>query len=380
MSTYVDLAVSPVVNASGIYTDFGGSVLSPTVRQAVDEANSSWASMTELLPAAGRVIADLLGVEAAHVVPGVAASLALCVGACMTGANGEWMEQLPDTAAIPRANVVMQRAHRYKYARCALVSGARLREVGDDSTTTKAELRAALGPDVACVLHPVHLDGTNGGIPLAEVVELAHEAGVPVVVDAAYLSYPTELIASFATTGADLVCFSAKYFFGPNAGGFVYGRADLVDALAAIDFTRFESGDHLLFGRVFKMDRSTVVATTVALREWLAMDHEARWAAYGRRAERMIADLAVLPAKVQAGHFTLDERVLTEPVNAVVIRPDGEIAPSAASLDSRLAEGNPSIRGIVVDDVLVIVLETVLESEDVLVVERLLEAFGTVAR
>ena len=264
-SVYGLLGVRPVINAAGIYTDLGGSVLSPTVRDAVHEVNGAFASMTELLDRSGERIAELLGVEAARVVPGASAGIALSVGACMTRADGRLMEQLPTTAGM-RSLVLMQPGHHYKYDRCARMTGAHIVE-GDLSSFA----------DVACVLHPAHLEGQNGTLPLTEVAARAHEHGVPVVVDAAYMSYPTDLIASYGEQGADLTMFSAKYFWGPNAGGFVYGTRELIDSVAQIDFTRFESGQHLIFGRAFKMDRSAVVGTVLALEEWLAMDHDARW-------------------------------------------------------------------------------------------------------
>ena len=40
----------------------------------------------------------------------------------------------------------------------------------------------------------------------------------------------------------DVACFSAKYFWGPNGGGFVAGRAAVVADVAALDFTGYESG------------------------------------------------------------------------------------------------------------------------------------------
>ena len=110
--------------------------------------------------------------------PGASAGIALSVGACMTRADGRLMEQLPTTAGM-RSLVLMQPGHHYKYDRCARMTGAHIVE-GDLSSFA----------DVACVLHPAHLDGKNGTLPLAEVAERAHEHGVPVVVDAAYMSYP----------------------------------------------------------------------------------------------------------------------------------------------------------------------------------------------
>lgn len=374
-SAYEELGVTPVINACGIYTDLGGSCLSATVLEAVAEANESWASMPELLDRSGEAIAALLGVEAARVVPGASAGLALSVGACMTGHDGALMEQLPDTTGL-RAGILMQRGHRYKYTRCALMTGARVHEVGGPLATSEAELAAGLRSDVACVLHPAHLDGHDGTVPLDHVTERAHAAGIPVVVDAAYMSFPTELIASYTRAGADLACFSAKYFWGPNAGGFVCGRADLIDAVAQIDFTRFESGQHLIFGRAFKMDRSAVIATTVALREWLAMDHDARWAAYARRGAAIVNEVSGrIPATVETGCFTLDERLVPEPVNSVFVRPDGGCGHSAASLAAALAQGRPSVQAVAVGEVLSLCLETVREDQDELLAERLLAIF-----
>ena len=64
------------------------------------------------------------------------------------------MEQLPDTAGM-RGGVLMQPGHHYKYDRCARMTGARIVE-GDLTDFT----------DIACVLHPAHLDGANGTLPL----------------------------------------------------------------------------------------------------------------------------------------------------------------------------------------------------------------------
>ena len=74
-SIFARLDVPPVINASGIYTDLGGSRLSPTVWAAMTEANEHFIDMVELLARSGEVIADLIGVEAARVTPGASAAL-----------------------------------------------------------------------------------------------------------------------------------------------------------------------------------------------------------------------------------------------------------------------------------------------------------------
>jgi D-glucosaminate-6-phosphate ammonia-lyase len=350
-SIYRALGVRRVINAAGIYTDLGGAVLPPRVRAAVDEVNGSFASMPELLARSGERLAELLGVEAARVVPGASAGIALSVGACMTRADGPMMEQLPDTTGM-RSVVLMQRGHRYKYDRCARMTGARIVE---------GDLEPALDADVACVLFPAHLEGKDGTLPLERVAELAHVRGVPVVVDAAYMSYPTELIATYGARGGDLVCFSAKYFHGPNAGGFVYGTRELIAAVAEIDFTGFESGQHLIFGRAFKLDRGAVVGTVLALEEWLQLDHDARWESYRERTEQLAAELGGTTAQ-----FTLDERLVRERPNSLVL----DIGGRASALAAELAAGDPSIVCVPMDGRLVFCLETVDEADEPLLVEH----------
>jgi L-seryl-tRNA(Ser) seleniumtransferase len=243
------------------------------------------------------------------------------------------MEALPLRESV----VLMQRAHEYKYARCAALAGASV-EIVDD-------IFDAL-PRAAAVLHPAHLD--RDGVPLADVAPAARAAGVPVVVDAAYLSYPVPELARWSCAG-DVACFSAKYFWGPNGGGFVAGRGSLVADVAALDFVGYESGPWRTFGRAWKLDRATVAATVAALEEWVALDHEARWRGYAALASDLAARLGVV-ARVELTQFTLDERLVDGPVNAVVVH-------GAGSLAAPLAAGDPSVRAIAAGDALVFCTE-----------------------
>jgi D-glucosaminate-6-phosphate ammonia-lyase len=345
MGIYEALGVRRAINAAGIYTDLGGSCLSPAAWSAAEEANRTWAFLPELLDRAGERIAELVGAEAARVVPGASAGIALAVGACIARGDGAIAEALPETDAV----VLLQRAHVYKYARMAKLAGARVVEV-EDLARAARELRPA------AILHAAHLDAR--GVPLAEVERL----GVPVVVDAAYLSFPVEQLARWSR--ADFACFSAKYFRGPNGGGFVAGRRERIADLAALDFTGYESGEWRTFGRAWKLDRATIAATVAALEEWVALDHAERWDGYAALARELAA---ALPG-ARLMHFTLDERLVDGPVNAVVLA-------GAAGLEPALAAGDPSVRAIALGDALVLCTETLSADE----VGELAEAVRRVA-
>ena len=368
------LDVRPVINACGIYTDLGGSRLSPSVWTAMTEANESFIDMVDLLHRSGGIIADLIGVDAARVTPGASAAIALGIGACLTGCDQGRIEALPNTADMPN-EVILQRGHHYKYDRCVELAGARLVEVGGTVGTRPEEIRAAIGPRTAALFVPAHLDGQNGTVSLAEVAAIGREQGIPTFVDAAYMNYPVEIMGSFNAQGADLVCFSAKYFGGPNAAGFPSGRRELIAAVAAIDFTRHESGPYRRFGRAFKMDRQTVVATVLALEEWLRMDHAERWQTYRQQVETLRTGLAGLPGtSLTPMCFTMDERLVPDPVNCLVVEFAPDARRTAAGIARTLAAGNPAIRCIVEGNALVIVVETVRDGEAAVIAEQVRQA------
>ena len=88
-------------------------------------------------------------------------------------------------------------------------------------------------------------------------------------------------------------------------------------------------------GRPLKLDRQEIVAVIVALREWLAMDHEARITEHWVRADRIIDALDGVPHIQAARHVeenslsngvmvTLDEQALGKTASGVVATLKGE--------------------------------------------------------
>jgi L-seryl-tRNA(Ser) seleniumtransferase len=191
---------------------------------------------------------------------------------------------------------LIQRAQIYQYDRAVSVVGAKLLEIGTERGTTTAEFESAFGPRTAMVLYPAHLDEVLGVLSLEQVVAIARRHGVPVFVDAAAQVYPLERFTGFIARGADLVCYSTKYFGGPNSTGILIGRADLIDAAVPQGFIGFETVTNRKgFGRPFKLDRQEIVAVVVAVQEWLTMDHAVRLAGLEQRIARISTFLQGLP-------------------------------------------------------------------------------------
>jgi L-seryl-tRNA(Ser) seleniumtransferase len=368
--------VPPTINCCGIYTDLGGSILSKEIWTACTELNGAYIQIVDLMESAGARVAKAVGANAAWITPGASAALTLAVAATMTGCDGPAWERLPDTTGL-KDEVLISTAHlaHYKYAGCARLSGAALIPAGLDLQYNEDALLGAVGPKTACILVPAHLlDGFDGVEQLASLTAGAHSLGIPVVVDAAYMCFPIELMRSYAAIGADITCFSAKYFGGPNPGGFVAGRAALVEAVKGLDFTRFESGPYRSFGRPFKMSRYDIAATALALEAWTTLDHNERWSSYRHKVEHICQRIEpILKGRgALRRYFTLSEQLLDNPdrINCLVL----EFPRHAAELGRRLAGGDPVIAAVVQGDDLIVVVEALLDGQEELVAGRLMEA------
>ena len=125
LEVYTRLGVRSVINAQGNRTVLGGSMPTPAVKAAMDQADGSYVKMQELLDRSGEFITDLLGVEAAYVTSGCAAALALSSAACIAGDDPDRIAQLPDVTGL-KHEIVIQKAQRYSYDRSYTVPGGRL--------------------------------------------------------------------------------------------------------------------------------------------------------------------------------------------------------------------------------------------------------------
>ena len=300
---YQELGIRRIVNAVGTATVVGGTVLSPRVQSAMDQASQSFASMDEVVTRAGEAIASDLGAESAFVTAGCFAALALSAAAAMTGPDPNLIAQLPDTTGL-RDQFLIQNRHRYHYDRSIQVPGGKLVEVGDENGVTRSQFEEAIGPRTVGVLYPAHMDGMEGALSLSEVISIARSRDITVIVDAAFQVYPVQRMKDIANCGADSICFSLKYMGGPNSVGFMVGKKELVDAARLHGFTAFELEDNRAFGRGYKVDRGETVAAVAAMREWFTLDHDERIRDQERRFQVLVELLGEIPnVTLQQGWF-----------------------------------------------------------------------------
>jgi D-glucosaminate-6-phosphate ammonia-lyase len=364
---YEELGVRPVINAAGNMTLLGGSRVPARVLEAMATANRYFVSMEDLLLRTGALIAEQLKIEAALITPGCAAALALGSAACMTRGDREKIERLPDTTGM-KNEILIQRPQRYKYDRCVTIFGAKLIEVGDARGTTAEQLAAAITDRTAAILH-LAVWGSEGALPIEEVIRIGKQRGVPLLVDAASMIYPVELLSRYVRMGADLVCYGAKYFGAAQSTGLLTGRKELVDAAYLNSFIAYETLPISSPGRPLKLDRQDIIGVMVALREWLSMDHAPRLAEHQRKTQVIrqalegVRHVSVTPVTDERSlgsgvHVTLDEAALSKTAQKVI---------------EELREGEPSIWVRGSGNSFMVTVPHLVEGEEEIVARRLRE-------
>ena len=288
---YEELGVPTLINAAGPLTRLGGNRLSADVLAAMAEASASFVHLDQLQAEAGKVIAASTRAEAGYVASGASAGLSLATAACVAGMDISAFDRLPDTTGM-RDEVVVQRGHRNSYDHAIRAVGVQMVEVGylghpGAGGTFGWQIDAAIHERTAAVACPI-MD-TPGTLPLAEVCEIAHARGVPVIVDAAAELPPRANLRRFIAEGADIVVFSGgKAIGGPQASGIVAGRANLIASIALqhqdMDvrpptWNRRDLLDgtlvgipHQGFGRAMKVGREEIAGLITALRAYAAGD------------------------------------------------------------------------------------------------------------
>ncbi|MCH8817442.1 MAG: aminotransferase class V-fold PLP-dependent enzyme [Chloroflexi bacterium] len=273
---YDELGVTPVINAIGSVTLLGGSQTSQTVRDAMERANAAYVPLPELQEKAGGLIADMLGVESAYITSGAASALVLSTAAAMARDNDDFIAQLPDTAGMPN-EILIQKKQRYHYDRTLNFAGAKLIEYGTDDGTTEDDLEAAIDERTAA-LHYVANEKIKDPdvLTIEQVIAIAKNHDLPVIVDAAGQVYPTENMGKYAKLGADMVAYGTKYIGTPHSAGMVVGSKTWIDRVRLNSFISFEERRVRGIGRPQKIDRQEIVGVAAAVREWLTMNHEER--------------------------------------------------------------------------------------------------------
>jgi seryl-tRNA(Sec) selenium transferase len=286
---YSRLGIRPIINCRGTHTVLGASKIWPELHEAMAQASREYVMLEELHDKVGGRLAQLIGSEAAMVTTGCAGAIQAGTCACLTGADGRKIRQLPDLTGM-KSEVIIQKIHRNGYDHAVRNAGVRIVEVeGLEQMRHAANERTAM----------MYFLGAESGdaewktdpVPLEQCLELGRSAGFPVMVDAANMLPPWDNIRKLAALKTDLICISGgKHMRGPQCSGILAGSKDLVGA------ARLNSSPHSdSAGRPMKVGREEMVGVCLAAEKYATLDFAALDRKYASQADYLAQQLKQIP-------------------------------------------------------------------------------------
>jgi len=248
-----------VINATGVilHTNLGRAPLSRAALAAIWEVSVGYSTLEYDVVKGQRgarslhaedLLKRLTGAEAALVVNNNAAAVLLVLTA-LGKRRG---------VAIARSQLV-EIGGGFRVPDVMKQSGARLVEVGTTNRVHRYDFEQAVAEQSLALILRAHrsnfqIIGFTSEPTLAEMAEVAHQAGIPLVddlgsgslLDTARFGLAHEpMVQESLAAGADLVCFSGDKLLGGPQAGIIVGKADLVARLKKHPLARAMRADKL---------------------------------------------------------------------------------------------------------------------------------------
>ncbi len=362
---YARFGVTPLINAGGTHTTHGGSMMSAEVREAMSLASESYVNLVELKRATGNFVAEVTGAESGLICSGAAGGLLLATAAVMTGTDSKKIAQLPNTTGL-KNEILTQHNNPAGYMKCHEYAGAEIKLSGDENGASASQFVKSITEKTAGILYTFAYGPPRNGLSLKQVVEIANDHGVPVIVDGAAMLPPKSNLTQYIDDGADLVTFSGgKYIGGPQSAGLLAGRRDLVEAAL------LNSGPEMAIGRPAKVGREELIGMATALQLFIESDDDVRMTTMKAQAEHIndrLKDNTKVTVSVE--HDYLQFHV----PNCVIKFKNGSI--EADRVWQELHEGNPRIYIARIDGGLAANMVNLSKGQEQVVADRLVECIG----
>ena len=261
---YEKYHVAHVINASGKMTILGGSRVCHDVCRHMQLGASQFFEIKDLLDQTGSYIADLLGVEAAYIVNSASGGIAQSVASCVSRGSTRYLFNIhhPENK---RREIVICKGHNVDYGTPIEVTiglgGGRVVEAGYANKCTLDHVQAQITENTAALIYVKSHHCVQKGMPdMQDFIDLGHQNGLPVIVDAA----AEEDLTKYVHMGADVVIYSGtKALEGPTSG-LIVGKKDFVEQVK-----KQSQG----IGRVMKVGKENILGLTYAIERYMTKEH-----------------------------------------------------------------------------------------------------------
>ena len=208
MNIYENIGLKRIINASGRMTALGVSTISDEVATTAQEAAQSYVNIHDLYKRSGEIISEYTHAEASLVTSCASAGIAMSVAGIIAKDNIKHIRNLPVSEGL-KNEVIIPKGHSVSFGApittMIRMGGGVPIEAGMVNSVTKADIISEINEKTAAIMfvqshHTVH----KGMIKLEDLIEVAHEYNLPIIVDAA----AEEDMKKYVRMGVDLTIYS----------------------------------------------------------------------------------------------------------------------------------------------------------------------------
>lgn len=383
----------PVINATGVllHTGLGRAPLADAAVQAITEVAAGYASVevdlesgerSQRVVAVERLLTKLTGAEAAAVVNNNAGATLLALAALA-----------PAKEVIVSRGQLIEIGGSYRLPEVMAASGAILKEVGTTNKTRIADYAAAVGERTGALLRAHSSNyvvvGFTEETPLAELVSLGRQRGLPVIddigsgalIDFSRYGIQGEPVAGESVkAGADVVLFSGDKLLGGPQCGIIVGKKAYIQKITQHPMMRALRVDKLtlaaLAATLVLYQDLEVAQRSIPLLSLLSTPLDNLKNRAERLAPQLVATGVVHSAEVvQEQAYVGGGSVPTQQIGTWCIA----LAPAKGNVETlatALRTGAPAVMGRIKNDRLLLDLRSVLPRQDMGIIAAL-EALNT---
>lgn len=361
MNIYEKIGLQRIVNASGRMTYLGVSTISDEVARTAVEGGQNYVLISDLIDKAGELISAHTGAEDSCVTCSASAGIAIAMAGLISKGDRSILTRLPDSRGLAN-EVILQKGHSVDYGApittMMRLGGAAPVEAGNANMVYAAEIEGLINDRTVALLYcKSHHCVQKGMLSLEEMIRIAHEHDLPLVVDAA----AEEDMRKYVSAGADLVIYSGAKALEATTSGFITGKKEYID---------YCKKQYKGIGRAMKVGKEQIMGLIAAMDRYEEIDHDAVAEEHLKTVNYLNEEIN----KISYCHASLLKDEADRKIYRSKVTFDDECGMSAMEISEKLKEGNPSVHcrpnqlnlGIIMFDV-----RPLVDGDKELIIEKL---------